>query len=285
LRSLARWLDTRVAPRRAAYWCVRSVRGVLENRVYLGEAFCGDRRHAEAHEALVTAQQFEDANRPWGERTHPEHRREHLLVGLVRCAGCRHCARTVYDKAVPVYCCPKFHGSRCSAPIFIRAHRLHTHVVDAFLQRLAAGDFGAAAGPSTFAAETAVKDSRQELRSYRDASHVRALLNDDLFLDGLKARKDHLGEAETALARARRRSVGIDLEPDEEWASVPFERRQSMLVSTIDAVVVRQGAPGRGRHSVANRTTVYWRGEAPELRGRLRVSATGRTVPRQTPTV
>src|SRR5215207_6098012 len=83
--DLARWLDT-VAPKpNCGLWARNTVRGMIERRTYLGEVRHGVHLNPAAHDAIVPAALWRQAQGEPGQRTP---RGDYLLTGLVRCAGC-----------------------------------------------------------------------------------------------------------------------------------------------------------------------------------------------------
>jgi DNA invertase Pin-like site-specific DNA recombinase len=69
-----------------SFWVVNSLRNLIRNRVYLGEARHGAHLNPKAHEPLVDAAIWHDAQHP---RRTPSAARRSPLAGLLRCAGCR----------------------------------------------------------------------------------------------------------------------------------------------------------------------------------------------------
>ena len=70
-------------------WGQGALRRLIENEVYLGIAFCGNRRVENAHPALVRTALFHAANVQTGKRAVSlDGRNPPLLGGLIRCAHC-----------------------------------------------------------------------------------------------------------------------------------------------------------------------------------------------------
>src|SRR4051794_3191914 len=76
-----------VPARGAAGHVAGSVKNIVANRVYLGEARQGELVNTGAHEPLVSLDVFRAANANRG--VGPTKRNTRLLVGLVRCWACR----------------------------------------------------------------------------------------------------------------------------------------------------------------------------------------------------
>src|SRR5207247_64579 len=80
-------------PRRAAVWNINTVKAMVSNRVYLGEARQGDLRNPDAHEPLVSLDLWRAANANRGVGRTDEGKTR-LLSGFVRCQRCRYRMRS-----------------------------------------------------------------------------------------------------------------------------------------------------------------------------------------------
>src|SRR5215207_1405066 len=90
ITALCRFLEQRgvITPYGNAGWVQNSLRKVIANRAYLGEAHHGAFVNASAHPPLIDDETWLRAQQPW-EAPSSRGRRPTLLGGLLRCAGCR----------------------------------------------------------------------------------------------------------------------------------------------------------------------------------------------------
>lgn len=264
--ELARWADsTGVGPRRGQQWTRRSVETIVRNRAYTGEARYGQHRFADAHPALVTLDEFDDANVARGVR--PPRGEAALLSGLVRCAGCRHRlhAATAGDRKQLVYRCKRHHGTGvCEAPVSIIRELLDQVVTDAFLERYGAVEV-APADTSIADATKALQEAQRQLTQYLETITIDDV-GPDAFKAGARARRDRVEEAQAAVHRARSQANGLTIGPEgvAVWPGLRIDERRRLLSAGMDCVFVKR-APLNGWNTFdPNRVRVFWRGEAPD---------------------
>lgn len=130
-----------VTPYDNQHWRYTSLRGVLRNRVYLGEARSGTFVCEGAHPALVDEVTWRQAQRP-RQLASVRASVPSPLAGLVRCAGSR-CDERVPRKRRPrrpprrQYACGRHSaGGACPAPASISANQLEPFVEDAMFELL-----------------------------------------------------------------------------------------------------------------------------------------------------
>jgi hypothetical protein len=247
-------------------WSTSAVSKMLRSRVYLGEVFSGRYVNAGAHRALTDPA-------TWHAVQHKPILRRHeqlhaLLVGLVRCASCRHTltpfvarppGRTPYLN----YRCRKVNAAgACIAPAIICGAKLEPYVIDAVLtvlrnrRRLPAARLVAAKERADAAAES--------LARYRDNDRIATLVGEQRFLDGLAVRQERVRDANLNLVGLQARAGIHELPPVDEvrrlLATLPLVERRLLIAQVIDMVFV---SPGRG--SAAERVTVCPAGTAPRL--------------------
>src|SRR5262249_7710028 len=136
--EIAAFLDRRsVRPSSGnPHWSAQSIRSLLMNRVYLGEARGGHFRNPSAHEPLVTQAEFDAAQ---GQRSLFATRdgsiaSRALLGGLLFCAGCGHTLKVTGttdpksgERAPVYYCKGRYASGLCPARASARAE-----IVDAY---------------------------------------------------------------------------------------------------------------------------------------------------------
>lgn len=272
LADLCRFLEERGAV--GAYghqrWTARTVKAILRNRVYLGEARHGEHVKEGAHAALTDSLTWRRAQREGSVSPARSAREPSLLAGLVRCAGCRYGMAADWARGQRRYRCHREHpAGRCPAPAFISGSSgIEDYVVEQFFAAL--GDMTARAvldDDGLADLERAVAEAQEGLATFRDDPRIIATLGADSFADGLEARQRTLDAALDALATARKEleipavPSGADLR--ELWPSLDVIERRRLLALAIDAVFVRRG---RTRHgAVADFVHISWRGEQIEV--------------------
>jgi hypothetical protein len=249
------------------YWTSRSVAHLLSNRAYLGEARSGEFVNEGAHPAIVDEDLWKAAQR---KAAMPSRGSGALLSGLVRCAGCRYAMKA--DKVtnrqgerVRFYRCRgKRAGGPCTEPASILGSVIEPHLVGRF--RTEVGQIkleGVAANEELAIAESAVADAEAELVAYRDSGAAAVL--GPRFTEGLQARMLRLEEAENMASELSQKAGASNVpdvaELDKLWPDLSVRDRNQVLRGAIDAIFVR--ASGQANVPVADRTKIFWAGEAP----------------------
>jgi hypothetical protein len=275
--TLTGLLDQRgvVGPYGAAQWTTRAAEHIIRNPVYLGEARHGEFVNPDAHEPLVTREQWEAAQRA---PTGPVKRSDEpaLLAGILRCAGCRHLLKpdkqTMRDKTrARIYRCRGEHASgTCESRGAVLGSVIEPFVIARFLAHV--GDL--AADPSRTGvtaaevedAEAVLRDAERELVAFRDSPAILTALGEAEFIAGHEARTRAVDDAQLALAALRNAHAQSGLPPVAElramWPEMTTVEKQIMLRSEIDAVFLR--AVGRVNVPVAERSLIFWQGQAPD---------------------
>lgn len=255
-------------------------RGVLRNRVYLGELRVGPHVNPAAHPAIVDEETWlaaQDARITRPARNNPA---PALLGGLVRCAGCLHVmSRTAAN--VTVYVCHANHSAgRCPAPAGITLRLLDEHVEQIALARLrkmwAQGDRTDA---PLRKARAALKDAEAELAAFLEGVAAAGLAAAQ-FVSAARDRRKAVENARRALQRvlAGRLPTTGHKTPEEFWAALSVEKRNHHLGRLIEAVVVERSG-GRGRiRPIEDRVRVIAYGagmvDTARFRGRARPNVT-----------
>jgi site-specific DNA recombinase len=285
--KLAGWLNDQHArtPWSGEAWSIGTVRTVIRNRVYLGEARAGSKiTNTAAHEPLVDLATFEAANRAKGVAPERSGRASGLLSGILRCAGCRYAMKasqgqTRHGKPFLEYRCKSSRseaaGGRCPAPAAVKATVIEPYVLGEFFHFL--GEYRAAGFEPDAAidlAESELAAAEAELTAALDTRLADALGTDsDAYLRLIRERRDAIETARARLAEVRRSSdiMGEDaIDLSALWPDLTLYEQRKLLASTFDCVFVRRTPSGGGTADVASRTWICWCGEAPGLpiRGR-----------------
>jgi hypothetical protein len=117
-------------------------------------------------------------------------------------------------------------------------------------------------------AEQQLERAQRELDAYISAVSA-ADVGPEAFAAGARERRQAVEEAQRAHDEAREKAgladlpLAADLEAD--WPTLTLAEQNALLRAGLDAVVVE-----RGRVPINQRTTIWWKGEAPEgvVRGR-----------------
>ena len=291
--QLARFLEERgvVTPWGNENWTVASVGTIVRNRVYLGEARSGKIVNPEAHEAIVTAAEWNAANKARGVHPGRSGRGTGLLSGVLRCAGCSYAmkpamGKTRHGKAFLEYRCkPDKAAGRCPAPAAVKANVVEPFVVK-HLFEFAEGATGRSEAADDPTADLAAKlaAAEAELEAALDGRLAEALggSESDAFLRTVEKRHAAVEALRAELAEVEQQRVPVDVEANlvDVWDDLTLEDRRRLLHSVFDSVFVwRTPDAGRkGKFPIADRTRLFLAGEGPPVpvRGRR---GTIRTLP------
>jgi DNA invertase Pin-like site-specific DNA recombinase len=281
--EIARFLDAEGVPPSSGnpHWSVQGVRGLLRNRVYLGEARSGKVRNLNAHEPIVTQSEFDAAQAQT--TLLPAHdgsiASQAMLGGLLRCAGCGHTLKITGSldrktgERVPIYyCVGRYAKGLCPARASAGAARIDSYVEEQVLRLLRAeGGFVAgavAASADLEHARRAVAQAEHELDLYLAEPLLLSTLGRDKFIEGAQARRQALEEALAELEQLRAKShlseelVSGDLLA--AWPDLSVQEKRQLLRGLLEAVILtRAGARGRAAKPIAQRTQIILRGGGP----------------------
>ena len=278
------------------YWTIASVRTIIRNRVYLGEARCGKLVNPDAHQAIVTLDEWQAANKTRG--VHPTRARgtgksAGLLSGLLRCGGCSYALKVSTGRPRPngetnleYRCNPDKAGGRCPAPTSVTAGLIEPFVVNhlfAFAKdataRTQSGE-----DDSTLPAELAAAEAERD--AALDARLADALggSDSDVYLRTLESRQARVDDLLAACAEREQEREPAEIEADLEdvWEDLTLEDKRRVLHSVFDSVFVwrisDKGEIGQ-KAPIAKRTKLFLAGEGPPVpvRGRR---GTIRSLPR-----
>jgi DNA invertase Pin-like site-specific DNA recombinase len=248
-------------PRRAPCWNVNSVKNIVANRVYLGEARQGELVNPRAHEPLVSLDVFRAANANRG--VGPTKRNTRLLVGLVRCWACRYGMRPFAgwqgrDSSAAYRCRKKYDGSRlCTHPARINAARLEAWVLDQAFTHHDVIMEAAHRELDVEALDAAVRDAEAELTEFITA--MSASKFPQHFAAGLQQREAALEHAmlerEHKLATLAPDGVDMVFSLRQEWPRKSLQERREALSGLIDYIIIH---PDDG-------AAIIWRGQSASL--------------------
>jgi site-specific DNA recombinase len=274
--QLCRFMEAQglVTPVGNERWTVATVRAIIRNRVYLGEARAGEIVKEGAHEALVSPSEWQAANVARGVHPGRSGRSSGLLSGLIRCAGCSYAmkpsmGRTRHGKRFLEYRCkPDKAGGRCPSPASIKSNVIEPYVIEN-LFRFATGASGASVEASDDGEHLAktLADAEAELEAVLDGRLSRALGGDqsELFLRTVEKRREAVADLRARLEQEAesRHPAQIELDLDAAWPDLTLDDRRRLLHSVFDSVFIR--SVGQGEMPVAERSRLFLAGGGPPV--------------------
>jgi site-specific DNA recombinase len=260
-----------VTPYGSTNWTNGSMKGILRNRVYLGEARSGEHILPDAHQPLTDEVTWRAAQRI---KQAPSSRKStSLLSGLLRCAGCRYTMKPSRmtgrhgDRLLMYSCRGKKAGGKCQTPTTILAHLIEPYVVEHVMER--AGDRSVRSvqlGDDITDAQKAVDDARTQRDAFLEAD-IADVVGAVPYKAELKRRQDVLDGADDHLANLVRQNDSVDLPDAVElrrvWPDLELDERRQLLRLGIDAIFLRR-PPRRGLSAIEGRVFIAWRGEGPD---------------------
>lgn len=270
---LARWLAEQRHPMSES-----GVRGLVRNRVYLGEARYGDTVKKDAHRAIIPRATWQRCQAPGRESARSGRLTErYLLQGLATCSSC---GRVMYlsggkrhGKDYEHYICRRL---ECGDHAYVRAAELDAFVLN-FIEEAATGlDYDgirtgqgdeAAWRTATFVArpggddgeiaeaEAELEDARADLDSFLADTNLRRILGPEKHAEAAPNYVAVVNRAESDLTDARERSTSswelVGRHWLQEWG---WAERREWLERMVRSVVV-----SRGREPLSRRCEVELR--------------------------
>jgi site-specific DNA recombinase len=265
LTEIARRLDETAPRPNDGRWTTSVVQRMIRNRVYLGEAYRGKAVNPDAHEALVSATEWQLANLA-PVRASRRSEKPNLLGGIVRCAACRYLlAPQVYGSGRPkptlVYRCRSLHGAGvCPEPATVARAALERYVEDAWREQVASQAFMVKRGSQALQDATAALGlAEEELAAFAADTTARRLLGEG-YHAALEARTNAVDRARVELQQAAALTPSAAV--IEGYDELPVQDRKRLLGSSIDAVIVKRSH--YARDPIDERLTILWRGEGPQ---------------------
>ena len=259
------------------HWSTQGVRGLLMNRVYLGEARGGKSVNRTAHEALVTQAEFDAASSSHTVLAPRDGSlsEQALLTGLLRCAACGHTLkiagstdRKTGARSPGYYCKGRYATGRCPAPAGARASTIDSYVEEQVLAALEAeGGFlveAHLAQEQLAVLQRALEEAEHELDIYL-SSAVMSVVGEAAFVAGAESRQQTVDDARTQLAELQSQALLVDDLTSGDlitaWPDLTIPERRRLLHGFLDRVVLRK-ATGRGRAAppIDTRTQIVMRG-------------------------
>jgi DNA invertase Pin-like site-specific DNA recombinase len=231
-------------------WSHSTTRQRLSDEVYLGVARAGVHRNEDAHDPIVTPEQFEAVRAaPTATRATGETTADRLLLGIARCDGCGRTLKVVRRRRadgsfVASYFCKDAASERCPARAFVHAEPLDAYVGLWFEAMLASEPRlveAVEAGQELDEARQEVAEAEAELAAFVKAASA---LDAALFQAGVEARQARVDAARqrTAALTAQARALPLGGTVAQVWHGLPPLDRRAVLAGYLDRVVVSRGA-------------------------------------------
>lgn len=277
--QLARFMEEEgiVTPAGGEYWTVATIRAIVHNRVYIGEAHNGGFVNPVAHEPLVTLPEWQAANKARGVKPGRTGSTAGVLSGILRCAGCSYAmkptlSKTRHGKPFREYRCkPDKAGGRCPSPTAVKASVIEPFVIDHLFSF--AKDAGAQTQEpdeeSTLAAELATAEAERDAALDQRLADALGGANSDVYLRTVEQRQGRVDALLEALAESEQAREPAEIEADleEVWGDLTLEDKRRVLHSIFDSVFVwRINDKGTGgKFPIAKRTKLFLVGEGPPV--------------------
>lgn len=277
--QLGRYLEEKsvVTPWGNEHWTVATVRTIISNRVYLGEARAGDITNPDAHEAIVTLAEWNAANQARGVHPGRSGRGTGLLSGVLRCAGCSYAmkpsmGKTRHGKPFLEYRCkPDKAGGRCPAPAAVMSTVVEPFVVSKLFEFAD----GATARSDAATADPMLDAEIAEAEAERDAAldeRLAAALGgpeSEVYLRTVETRQGRVDELLTRQAERDQDREPAELSTDlkEVWDDLDLAERRRILHSVFDSAFVwRTSERGRnGKAPIGDRCRLFLAGDGPPV--------------------
>ena len=266
LTEIARRLDQSAPRPGEGRWTRSRVDRIIKNRVYRGEAYRGENVNADAHPPIVTVAEWQAANLV-PVRAIARGKRQSLLGGFVRCAGCRYLLAPhrleEIDKPggrAPVYRCRGTHtAGACTAPASINGRKLEQYVESVWRAQMAEEALSVQHDSEALQIATEkLSEAETELAAFAADLTLRRVLGNG-YHAAIEARAGAVNQAQAELQRALAPAAGGEV--IEGYDDLPVEDRRRILGSSIDAVIVTRADH---RVPIEQRVTILWRGEGPD---------------------
>jgi DNA invertase Pin-like site-specific DNA recombinase len=224
------------------------VRALLRNRVYLGELRAGKHVNPNAHQPLVTEEEWLAAQRRRTPRPPRAKEPVALLAGLVRCVSCGHVmSRSSHGRGQRVYVCHTQHSAgRCVGPAAVTLGALDQYVEEITLTELAKLKATAARSDRDITtARRALTQAERELAAYLEGVSAAGLAAGQ-YAQGARTRRETVDDARERLEELLTRSPAlVDGNPVKAWKQMGSGQRNRLLRSLVECVIVAPA--GRGK--------------------------------------
>lgn len=245
---IARWMNEQDVTNGMATH--ETVRSIIKNRTYLGEARSGEFVKRSAHPTIVSQKLFDEANSVTaaGTRGTGEVANKLIAIGIATCANCGHRLQVNMSgsgsKRFPAYYCKYFH---CQERGYARAADL-----DAFIQiwiltiPTEVSLIRTEVESDVAEARKRLEEAEYDKKKFVGNRELRRILSDEDYADELEALVETVTEAQIALDMAEREesqaSVAMALDLWHEW---DIDTKREYLSKIISSLTVGQSKRGK----------------------------------------
>ena len=218
-----------------------SIQRMLANRTYLGELHFGALANITSHEALVSREVWEAAQR--AEKRGPRPRSDRLLarLGVLRCASCGSRlvvgVQTSKGRRYPFYRCPP--TGDCSSRPTIGAEIVEAFVVDRVRDRLVGIKESASAENEAVAA-----DARERAAQERVDKLIRAFADmpdEPAALEAIREAREERDAAAAEAHRLRGLRSALTVSGALDWDRLSLKARRALVAAVVESVTVGKG--------------------------------------------
>lgn len=235
-------------------WRHQAVRGIVQSRTYLGEAWNGPLRKQGAHPAIVKPDVWAKANAVKGVKpVAPDG--GYTLTGLPRCASCGHVMSHAVTKGRGYYKCMNQASRKCPDPVNVPADKLTEWVEEQFKATYLIGaTFDPEQSDATVKAAEASVDTAAAryavaMDMKMDAAAGGSVRELEIATGKVNEAKSVLHDAEQTLAEANAASLGVSLPSwldADAYDAEPVGERNEWLSKVYAFVAVRRDPVWRG---------------------------------------
>ncbi len=243
-------------------WIAPTVDRIFARRIYRGELSRRGVTNTQACEPLVSEAEWQAAQIPH-KKSSPRTKSDHLLVGIIRCAGCRYVMTPNAGRVkkagktyvIPQYRCRSAHGAgRCPSPSYITRKSIDEYVEAAFRSEMAGTSLAATQTDTDLDhAQDQLARLESELATFAADTTVRETLGEAAYHAAIQSRADGVDTAREAL-RSLSTSTAT-LAGVETWDDLSVDERRRVLGGAIDAVFIRRGS------GADDRSLIVWAGD------------------------
>lgn len=262
LRAVRDLIENATGIRRA----LPTTREMLRNETYLGVVRYGTLANMEAHEPLVTRDEFDAAQR---EPTTRRASAKSLLAGIATCASCGRGMVASTSGTSRMYRCPVDSGKRpkCEAPATILLPVLDEFVTEAVRSWARGEGLEDQVIETRERADSSIEELTRALaieEDRRDAYAVETATLDvpaSTIAKGLAAREERVQAAREALEAARERD-GVTVSRQtigELWEDSSTAERRCLIASVVSRVEIRRLTRRNVPEPVEARSLIVWK--------------------------
>jgi site-specific DNA recombinase len=281
--QLAKFLEENkvVSPWGNKNWTGASVRKIIRNRVYLGETRHGALSNPEAHEKIVTLDEWQAADKVRGVTPVRSFDGAGLLSGLLRCGGCSYAmkigkSKNRHGKYLRQYSCkPGKAAGTCPAPAAVKADLIEPFVLKHLFAFAKDAKGRPRAEDDGSALDAEIAQAEAEVDAALDERLADALggPESDVYLRTVEKRQAHVDALleKRAEREDQRQPAEIEADLEEVWEDLTLEDKRQILHSVFDSVFLWRMTASGGAKSVDQRTKLFLVGEGPPvpMRGQL----------------